>query len=80
MFLGSCGGFYACSPRIRLASWMSFGMMVTLLAWMAQRLESSNSPTKYASAASCSALIAAMLETEICFEVLRDLPHQPLEG
>ena len=28
---------YARSPRIRRASWMSFGMMVTRLAWMAQR-------------------------------------------
>ena len=34
------------SPRILLASWMSLGMMVTLLAWMAQMLVSSNSPTR----------------------------------
>ena len=34
------------SPLILLASCMSFGMMVTLLAWMAQRLVSSNNPTK----------------------------------
>ncbi|XBI07831.1 hypothetical protein VPH35_135671 [Triticum aestivum] len=40
---------------MRRASWMSLGMMVTRLAWMAQRLVSSNSPTRYASAASCSA-------------------------
>ena len=44
--------FYARSPQIRLASWMSFGMMVTRLAWMAHRLASSNSLTRYASAAS----------------------------
>ena len=50
----------ALSPRILLASWMSFGMMVTRLAWIAQRLVSSNSPTKYASAASCRAIIAAL--------------------
>lgn len=37
---------YARSPRIRLASWMSFGMMVTRLAWIAHKLVSSNSPTK----------------------------------
>ena len=30
-------GLYACSPRIRLASRMSFGMMETRLAWMAHR-------------------------------------------
>ncbi|RXH99147.1 hypothetical protein DVH24_011472 [Malus domestica] len=34
------------SPLMRLASWISLGMMVTLLAWMAQRLVSSKSPTR----------------------------------
>ena len=43
---------YARSPRMRRASWMSLGMMVTRLAWMAHRLVSSNRPTRYASAAS----------------------------
>ena len=43
---------------MRLASWMSLGMMVTRLAWMAARLVSSNRPTRYASAASCSASTA----------------------
>lgn len=46
---------YARSPLIRLASWISLGMMVTLFAWMAHRLVSSNSPTKYASLASYKA-------------------------
>ena len=50
---------YARSPRIRLASRMSFGMMVTRLAWMAHRLASSNSLTRYASAASWRHSIAA---------------------
>lgn len=54
------GSIYARSPRIRLASWMSFGMMVTRLAWMAHRLVSSNRPTRYASLASCSAPMAAL--------------------
>ena len=49
---------YALSPRMRRASCMSFGMMVTRLAWMAHRLVSSNSDTRYASAASCSAPMA----------------------
>ena len=31
---------------IRRASWMSFGMMVTRLAWIAQRLVSSKRPTR----------------------------------
>ena len=48
----------ALSPQILLASWMSLGMMVTRLVWIAQRLVSSNSPTKYASETSCSALTA----------------------
>ena len=43
------------SPRILLASWMSLGKMVTHLAWMAQRLVSSNNPTRYVLAASWSA-------------------------
>ena len=37
---------YDRSPRMRRASWMSLGMMVTRLAWMAQRLVSSNSDTR----------------------------------
>ena len=52
-------GLYARSPRIRLASSISFGMMVTRLAWMAHRLASSNSLTRYASAASWRHSIAA---------------------
>ena len=52
-------GLYACSPRIRLANWISFGRMVTRLAWMAHRLASSNSLTRYASAASWRHSIAA---------------------
>ena len=42
-------------PRMRRASCMSFGMIVTRLAWMAHRLQSSKSPTITSSAASCSA-------------------------
>ena len=52
-------GLYARSPRIRLASWISFCMMVTRLAWMAHRLASSNNLTRYASAASWRHSIAA---------------------
>jgi hypothetical protein len=37
---------------MRRANWMSFGIIVTRLAWMAHKLVSSNRPTKYASAAS----------------------------
>ena len=37
---------YARSPRIRRASWISFGIMVTLLAWIAHKLVSSKMPTK----------------------------------
>ena len=45
-------GLYAPSPWISLASWISLGMMVTRLAWMAHRLASSNNLTRYASVAS----------------------------
>ena len=49
---------YALSPRMRRASWISLGIIVTLFAWMAHRLVSSKRPTRYASAASCSAATA----------------------
>nr|ACR35250.1 unknown [Zea mays] len=42
-------------PPIRLASCMSFCMIVTRLAWMAHRFAISNSSIKWNSAASCSA-------------------------
>ena len=45
------------SPRMRRASCMSCGKMVTRLAWMAHRLVSSKRPTRYASAASCRSRI-----------------------
>ncbi|CAL9058230.1 unnamed protein product [Musa banksii] len=45
---------------MRRASWISLGMIVTRLAWMAQRLVSSKRPTRYASAASCSAATAEL--------------------
>jgi len=49
---------YARSPRILLANWISFGMIVTRLAWIAHKLVSSNKPVKYASDASCNAKTA----------------------
>ena len=49
---------YFLSPLMRRESWISFGMMVTRLAWMAHRFESSFSPTRYASDASCRARTA----------------------
>ena len=51
---------YARSPRMRRASWTSFGMMVTRLAWMAHKLVSSKRPTRYASDASWSANTAVL--------------------
>ena len=59
MFVFVVVGHYTRSPRIRLASRMSFGMMVTRLAWMAHRLVSSNNLTMYASVASWRHSIAA---------------------
>ena len=37
---------YERSPRILRASWMSLGMIVTRLAWIAARLVSSKRPTR----------------------------------
>eukprot|EP00966_Prymnesium_polylepis_P296906 6859373-Prymnesium_polylepis.1 len=34
------------SPRMRRANWMSRGMIVTRLAWIAHRLVSSKRPTR----------------------------------
>jgi hypothetical protein len=61
---------------------MSFGMMVTRLAWMAQRLVSSKSPTRYASADGrlLERENGVALEAEVRLEVLGDLPHEALEG
>lgn len=41
----------SCLPRILLAKWMSFGIIVTRFAWIAHRLASSNRWTRNASAA-----------------------------
>ena len=43
------------SPRILLASYISLGIMVTLFPCIAHKFVSSNTPTIYASAASCNA-------------------------
>ena len=40
-------------PRMRLANWISFGVIVTRRAWMAHKFVSSNRPTAKHSAASC---------------------------
>ena len=46
------------SPLILLASCISFGIIVTLFAWIAHRFVSSKRPIKYASEASWSAITA----------------------
>ena len=61
------------------ASWMSLGMMVTRLAWMAQRLVSSKRP-----AVRLGRLLeredGVRLEAEVRLEVLGDLADEALEG
>ena len=54
-----CGTTYILSSQILLANCMSFGIMVTLFACIAHKLVSSNNNTKYASTASCIAIITA---------------------
>ena len=72
-------GHYACSPRIHLASSMSFGMMVTCLAWMAHRLASSNSLDEVCLCCFLETQYRHRLEPQVCLEILGDLPHQPLK-
>ena len=56
------------SSRILRARIRSRGMIVTLLAWIAARLVSSNNPTRYASAASWSAITADdWKRSSVCF-------------
>ena len=43
---------------MRRASWISFGIIVTRLAWIAHKFVSSKRPTRYDSEASCSARMA----------------------
>ena len=46
------------SPQIHLANCMSFGITVTLLAWITHKLACSSSPMRNASPASCKAFTA----------------------
>merc|ERR1740117_1467918 len=56
------------SPRILRASCMSLGMMVTRLAWIAQRLVSSKRPTMQASEASWRARTAELWKRRSCLK------------
>jgi hypothetical protein len=47
--------FLSNNPAVGQVSWMSLGMIVTLLAWMAHKFESSKGPTRYTSEASYDA-------------------------
>lgn len=53
------------SPRSRMASWISLVIMVTRLAWMAQRFMSSKTPTRYASEASWRAMRAVLWNEQV---------------
>ena len=65
--------FYVLSPWILLMSWISFGIIVTHLAWMAHKFVSSKSPTRYTSHASCSPIIAEawiLISEFVCHRIL----------
>ena len=49
---------------------MSLGMMVTRLAWMAQRLVSSKRPTRYASAGLLERQDGGALEAEVGLRIV----------
>ena len=66
---------YARSPRMRRASWMSLGMMVTRLAWMAQRLVSSKS-RRGTPRTPLEGEDGGGLEAEVRLEVLGDLADE----
>ena len=57
---------HSLSPLILLARCRSFVMIVTLLAWIAHRLVSSNKPTRYASAAYWRASTALLWNLTSC--------------
>ena len=65
--------------RFALPAGCPFGMMVTCLAWMAHRLASSNSLTRYASAASWRHSIAADWNRRSVLKILGESPS-PTSG
>ena len=64
---------------MRRASWISFGIIVTLFAWMAYRLESSRRPTRYASEASCRAIMAPLWNRMFILPRSWAISHQTLK-
>ena len=64
---------------MRWTSWMSLGIIVTCLAWIAQRLVSSRSPTKYASAASSRVNMACALKCMSYFPTSRAISQTSCE-
>ena len=64
---------------MRRASWMSLGMMVTRLAWMAQRLVSSKRPTEVRLGGLLEREHGGALEAQVGLEVLGDLADEALE-
>ena len=78
LFVGMCVCVYARSPRIRRASWMSFGMIVTRFAWMAQVgvLEEAH---QVRLGSLLQRAEGSALEPQVELKVLRNLAHEPLE-
>ena len=70
---------YARSPRIRRASWISFGMMVTLFAWMAHKLVSSNKTYKVGFRSFLQCHDGRALESKIGLKVLCNFSDQALK-
>jgi hypothetical protein len=65
---------------MRRASWMSFGIIVTRLAWIAHRLVSLKRANQIGLTRVLQSTNSCALEAQICFEVLRNFSHQTLEG
>ncbi|KAF6301857.1 hypothetical protein mRhiFer1_008768 [Rhinolophus ferrumequinum] len=59
---------------------MSFGRIVTRLAWVAHRLVSSKTASQIGLTCFLQSTKSCTLQAQICFEVLSNFSHQMLEG
>ena len=79
MFVFVAVGHYVRSPQIRLANWISFGMMVTRLGMDGTQVGIIEQPNKVSLCCLLETQYCRRLEPQVCLVVLGDLPHQPLE-
>ena len=61
-------------------SWMSFGIIVTWLPWIAHKLVFSKRPDQTGLTCLLQSTNSGPPEVQTCFEVLSNFLHQTLEG